>query len=103
MERKIIVEDRITPEKIPLTPSGYPAGLVLRSQRNNRLYKVDQSGAFRRPPMYEVNRQPLITEVRCQKCHASMEVNTDSRRMVEKSITEFQKHHHCRSIENKES
>jgi len=49
MERKIIVQNRpATPEEIPLTKSGYPADLVLRSMRDNRLYKVDPSGAFRR-------------------------------------------------------
>jgi len=53
--------------------------------------------------MFEINRQPLITEVRCRECRASIEVNSDSRRAVEKSVTEFQKRHHCRPIENKDN
>jgi len=50
--------------------------------------------------MFEINRQPLITEVRCRECRASIEVNSDSRRLVEKSLTEFQKRHHCRPAES---
>lgn len=48
--------------------------------------------------MFEISRQPLITEVRCQKCRSSIEVNSDSRRMVEKSVTEFRKRHHRRPV-----
>jgi len=50
--------------------------------------------------MYEINRQPMITQVRCQECCASIEVNSDSRRQVEKSVTEFQKRHRCRPAES---
>ena len=48
--------------------------------------------------MFEILRQPLITEVRCQECRASIEVNSDSRRQVEKSVTKFQKRHHCHPV-----
>jgi hypothetical protein len=45
--------------------------------------------------MFEIDRQPLITKVRCSECRASIEINSDTRRLIEKSVTEFQKRHQC--------
>jgi hypothetical protein len=47
--------------------------------------------------MFDVNRQPMITEIRCCQCRASMAVNSDDRRTIDRSITDFQRRHHCRS------
>jgi len=53
--------------------------------------------------MVEIKRQPMITEVHCRECRAELVINTDSQRLVEKSVTKFAKFHHCRAPEGEKS
>jgi len=50
--------------------------------------------------MFEINRRPMITEIRCGHCYAAMEINTDHKRLIERSIAEFERRHICRNTEN---
>lgn len=47
--------------------------------------------------MFEINRQPLTTEIRCSKCRASLEVNSDSKRLTMRKVIDFQLKHLCRN------
>ena len=46
--------------------------------------------------MFDINRQPLITEIRCQSCRASLTIESDSIRMVERSTAAYVRKHRCR-------
>jgi hypothetical protein len=46
--------------------------------------------------MFDIDRAPLITEIRCQNCRATLTVDSDHRPTIERSIAEFEKRHHCR-------
>lgn len=46
--------------------------------------------------MFDINRTPLSAEIRCRDCRAALTVNSDDRRTIDRSITQFEKNHHCR-------
>lgn len=46
--------------------------------------------------MFYIDRRPLITEIRCQSCHASLTIESDSSRMVERSTAAYVRKHRCR-------
>jgi hypothetical protein len=48
--------------------------------------------------MFDIERQPLITEVRCQSCHATLTIESDSSRMVERTTAAYVRKHRCRII-----
>jgi hypothetical protein len=51
--------------------------------------------------MFDINRQPLITEVRCRECRAILTVDSDHHPTIERSIAKFQaRHHHPVPINN---
>lgn len=46
--------------------------------------------------MFDIDRQPLITKVRCQECRAVLTVDSDHRPTIARSVAEFERRHHCR-------
>ena len=53
--------------------------------------------------MFEINRRPMITEVRCRECRAALEINTDHRPLIARSIAYFERHHECITIPGKDA
>lgn len=47
--------------------------------------------------MFEITRQPLITEIRCSQCTASMTIESDNQTLINRSIKIYERCHTCRS------
>jgi hypothetical protein len=45
--------------------------------------------------MFDIDRQAMMTQIRSRNCLVVMEINTDQRRLVERSVAEFARDHHC--------
>ena len=46
--------------------------------------------------MFDITPSHLVTTIRCKGCNASLEIDTDDRRLNDRSIAAFQAHHVCR-------
>lgn len=46
---------------------------------------------------FEIDHQPMVTEIRCGNCHASVTVNTDSATLIHRKLDMFQRFHTCRN------
>lgn len=46
--------------------------------------------------MFDIDRQPLVTTIRCHECPASMTIETDSRSQVDQAIADYELRHRCR-------
>ena len=47
--------------------------------------------------MFEIDSQPLSTTIICTSCRASLCIDTDDRRLAERSVQIFQEAHRCRT------